>query len=147
ILATFLLVAFLSISGAFSQELNCEVSIVPNNKVVISTVEIEILKQLENTIYEFMNNTKWTKDNFKVEERINCQVQFQLNSIPSPGVYEGMLQVQSSRPCLNSSYNTTVMNFQDDNVSFSYSRNAILAYAPNQYRDNITSILSFYAYY
>jgi hypothetical protein len=35
----------------------------------------------------------------------------------------------------------------DENVAFSYSRNAILIYAPNQFRDNLTSILAFYAYF
>jgi hypothetical protein len=35
----------------------------------------------------------------------------------------------------------------DENVSFSFSRNALLVYAPNQFRDNLTSILAFYAYF
>lgn len=129
------------------QELNCQVSVITSNQMVITSVEQEVLKQLENTIYEIMNNTKWTKDNFEVEERINCQLQLQVTSIPQPGTYEGMLQVQSSRPAFNSTYNTLVFNFQDDKISFNYSRNALLVYAPNQYRDNLTSILAFYAYY
>ncbi|MBL4861959.1 MAG: DUF4835 family protein, partial [Crocinitomicaceae bacterium] len=44
-------------------------------------------------------------------------------------------------------YNTTLFNFQDENVLFSYSRGAVLSYAPNQFRDNLTSILAFYAYF
>lgn len=130
-----------------AQELNCQVTIVPSNKVEVSTVEQEILSQLEEVIRQFMNETKWTKDNFKMEERINCQIQFQLEKIPQPGVYEGMFQIQSSRPVLNSTYNSLVLNFADHNVSFGFSRNAILTYAPNQYRDNLTSMLAFYAYY
>jgi hypothetical protein len=94
-----------------------------------------------------MNTTQWTKDKFKVEERINCNIQLQINSIPSPGTYSGSMQIQSSRPAFNSSYNTTIFNFQDDDIQFSYSRNAVLVYAPNQYRDNLTSILAFYAYF
>ena len=54
---------------------------------------------------------------------------------------------QSTRPGFNSSYNTTIFNFQDDDIQFGYSRNAVLIYAPNQYRDNLTSILAFYAYF
>jgi hypothetical protein len=61
--------------------------------------------------------------------------------------FSGSLQVQSSRPAFNSSYNTTLLNFLDENIAFSYSRNAILIYAPNQFRDNLTSILAFYAYF
>lgn len=130
-----------------AQELNCQVTIVPSNKVEVSTVEQEILSQLEEVIRQFMNETKWTKDNFKMEERINCQIQFQLEKIPQPGVYEGMFQIQSSRPVLNSNYNSLVLNFADHNVSFGFARNAMLNYAPNQYRDNLTSMLAFYAYY
>ena len=131
----------------FAQELNCQVSIITNNKLPVTTFDQENLKQLESVIYEFMNNTKWTKDHFEVEERINCQLQLQINEMPASGTYSGMLQVQSSRPAFNSAYNTLLFNFQDDKLSFSFSRNAILVYAPNQFRDNLTSILAFYAYY
>lgn len=130
-----------------SQELNCQVSIITDARLEVTSVEKEIFDQLKQTIYDLMNTTQWTKDKFKVEERINCQIQLQINSIPSSGNYSGSLQVQSSRPAFNSSYNTTIFNFQDDDIQFGYSRNAVLVYAPNQFRDNLTSILAFYAYF
>lgn len=132
---------------ATAQELNCQVTVITDSRLEITSVEKEILDQLKQTMYDMMNNTKWTKDKFKVEERINCQIQLQINSIPTPGTYEGSLQVQSSRPVFNGSYNTTLFNFQDDDIVFTYSRNSLLAYAPNQFRDNLTSVLAFYAYY
>lgn len=131
--------------GLKSQELNCQVSIITDARLEMTSVEKEVLSQMENTIYELMNNTKWTKDKFTVEERINCTMQFQIDDIPSSGSFSGSLQVQSSRPGLNSSYNTTLFNFQDDDVAFAYSRNAVLIYVPNQAGDNLTSILAFYA--
>ncbi len=130
-----------------SQELNCQVSVVTDARLEVTSVEKEIFDQLKQTIYDMMNTTQWTKDKFKVEERINCNIQIQINSIPSVGTYSGSMQVQSSRPAFNSSYNTTVFNFQDDDIQFAYSRNSVLVYAPNQYRDNLTSILAFYAYF
>jgi hypothetical protein len=132
---------------SYSQELNCQVSIITDARLEVTSVEKEVFDQLKQTIYDMMNTTQWTKDKFKIEERINCNIQLQINKIPSSGVYEGSMQVQSSRPAFNSSYNTTVFNFQDDDIQFSYSRNAVLIYAPNQYRDNLTSILAFYAYF
>jgi len=138
---------FAGITSVFAQELNCQVTIVTNAKLEITTVEKEIFEQLEQTIYELMNNTQWTSDKFDVEERINCNLQLQIDEVPASGTYKGSLQVQSSRPALNSSYNTTLFNFQDGDITFSYSRDAVLVYAPNQYRDNLTSILGFYAYY
>jgi hypothetical protein len=133
--------------GLKAQELNCVVTVVTDAKLEVSTVDREVLDQLKDVIFDFMNNTQWTKDNFKVEERINCNIQLQISKIPSPGVYEGSIQVQSSRTAFNSAYNTTVFNFKDDNISFPFSRNVALAYAPNQFRDNLTSTLAFYAYY
>lgn len=133
--------------GAKAQELNCQVSIVPSNKVVLTTVDQEVLEQLEEVMRQFMNETKWTKDNFKLEERINCQIQFQVQKIPQPGIYEGMLQVQSSRPVYNSSYNTLLINQVDKDVTISFARNTMINYTSSQYRDNLTSLLAFYAYY
>jgi hypothetical protein len=130
-----------------AQELNCQVSIITDARLEVTSVEKEIFDQLKQTIYDMMNTTQWTKDKFKVEERINCNLQLQINSIPSPGTYEGSMQVQSTRPGFNSSYNTILFNIQDDDIQFAYSRNAVLIYAPNQYRDNLTSILAFYAYF
>jgi hypothetical protein len=132
---------------ARSQELNCQVSVITDARLEVTSVEKEVFDQLKQTIYDLMNTTQWTKDKFKVEERINCNIQIQINKIPSSGVYEGSMQIQSSRPAYNSSYNTTVFNFQDDDIQFAYSRNAVLVYAPNQFRDNLTSILAFYAYF
>lgn len=130
----------------YSQELNCQVTIVADAKLELTTVDQDIIAQLKQTITDMMNNTQWTKDKFKVEERINCVLQLQIKEKPSTGTYSGSLQVQSTRPAFNSSYNSTLLNFLDENVTFSYSRNALLVYAPNQYRDNLTSILAFYAY-
>ena len=130
-----------------SQELNCQVTVVSDAKLALSSTDKEVIDQLKLTINEFMNSTKWTKDKFSLEERINCNLQLQITSMPSPGMFAGSLQVQASRPVFNSSYNTTLFNFLDQDISFSFSRNALLAYAPNQFRDNLTSLLAFYAYF
>lgn len=128
-----------------AQELNCQVTIVADAKLEVSSLDKEVFEQLKQSIYEFMNSTKWTKDKFLVEERINCNLQLQITSIPSQGSYSGSLQVQSSRPVFNSSYTTNVFNFLDQNLNFQFTKNTVLLYAPNQFRDNLTSVLAFYA--
>ena len=144
----FLVISILFIPFTYkSQELNCQVTVLNDAKLEVSSVEQEILAQMKQTVFEFMNNTKWTKDKFSVEERVNCNIQIQINAIPSPGIYEGTMQIQSSRPAFKSTYNTTAFNFVDMDISFPFSRNSVLIYAPNQFRDNITSVLAFYAYY
>ncbi len=144
-----LLVFFLSLvvfSGK-AQELNCVVDVISDAKLEVTSVEKEIFDELKQAVFEIMNNTQWTKDKFTIEERINCNVVIQIKEIPAVGVYKGSMQIQSTRPCFNTAYNTTLFNFQDDDITFAYSRNKQLIYAPNQYRDNLTSILAFYAYF
>jgi len=134
-------------SKNIAQELNCQVDVIVDNKVEVSSTEKEILDQLKQTISDFMNNTTWTKDKFNIEERINCIVRIQIKSIPSTGNYSGSISVQSNRPAFNSNYNSILFNFQDDDMQISFSRNTVLQYAQNQFKDNLTSILAFYAYF
>jgi len=142
-----LLLMIFPISSSFSQELNCQVSVLTDARVEVNSTEQEIIKQMKQSVYDFMNDTKWTEDEFKTEERINCNIQIQIKTIPSTGNYTGYIQVQFNRPAFNSNYNSVLFNFQDDDVAFSFSRNAVLQYNENQFKDNLTSILSFYAYF
>lgn len=141
----FIFICFYSIS--FSQELNCQVSIESDAKLELNSTELEIIKQMKQGVYDLMNNTQWTKDAFKTEERINCNIQIQIKTNPSSGVYTGFIQVQSTRPAFNSNYNAVLFNFQDDDMAIAFSRNTVLTYAQNQFRDNLSSILAFYAYF
>ena len=142
------LIGLLVMNTVTAQELNCQVSIITDAKLEITSVEKEVLKDLENVIYEMMNNTQWSKDKFTIEERINCNLQLQINSIPTSGSFKGSMQIQSSRPGLKSSYNTTIFNFKDDDIVFGYSRsNGAVQYTKSQFRDNLSSLLAFYAMY
>jgi hypothetical protein len=143
----FLLLVCLPMFKFSAQELNCQVNIIVDNKVEVNSTEQEIINQMKQSIAEIMNNTAWTKNKFKIEERINCNLQIQIREIPATGAYRGDIQVSSVRPAFNSNYNATVFNFQDQNFQASFSRGAVLNYVPNQYRDNLTSILAFYAYF
>lgn len=145
-LVAFILV-FSGIANLFAQEFNCQVSVLTDAKVEISSTEQEIIKQMKQSVYDFMNNTQWTEDQFKTEERINLNIQIQIKTIPSTGNYTGYIQVQYNRPAFNSNYNSPLFNYQDDDVAFSFSRNAVLQYNENQFKDNLTSILAFYAYF
>ena len=70
------IIFFIALSASLkAQELNCQVSIITDARLEVTTVEKEIFEQLKQTIYDMMNTTQWTKDKFKVEERINCQIQ------------------------------------------------------------------------
>jgi len=93
----FLFLSFVVCVRLQAQELNCQVNIVVDNKVEVSSTEQEIINQMKQSITEIMNNTAWTKDKFKVEERINCNIQIQIREIPATGAYRGDFEPRRSK--------------------------------------------------
>jgi hypothetical protein len=56
------------------------------------------------------------------------------------------LQIQSTRPVFNSSYNTPVLNINDKDFDFVYTEGQTIDYTDQSYSNNLTSVLAFYAY-
>lgn len=130
-----------------SQEFNCEVNVTSDPALDITTTEKEILSELEKTIFEFMNEKSWTDDEFEVEERINLNLQLSITEVRSQNSFRAQLQVALTRPVFNTTYNTMIFNYMDEKLAFSYERNAILNFSENEFRNDLTSTLAFYAYY
>lgn len=139
-------IGFVFMANSFAQEINCQVSVTSDPALDVTTAEKEIFSQLEQTIFELMNTTAWSKDDFEVEERINVSLQLSVTDVVSSNRFKSNLQVQITRPVYNTTYNTTLFNYLDQNVDFSFERGAILVYTPNEFRDNLVAILAFYAY-
>ncbi|MBK12497.1 MAG: DUF4835 domain-containing protein [Crocinitomicaceae bacterium] len=128
---------------ASSQELDCQISVIAPT---INNVEIAVFEQLETAITEFMNGRRWTTDEFLLTERVTCTMQITVNKATSQTNFEGTIQVQSSRPIYNSNYNSPLLMINDNDFDFVYSPGTMLQYSPDQFRDNLTSVLAFYAY-
>ena len=133
-------------TGLTSQELNCQVSVINSPQLQLSANDLEIIKDMETNIYEFMNTTRWTKDNFEIEERINCNILITLTEIVGTDGFKGKIQLQSSRPVHNSGYNTTLFNYVDSDFQIAYLRGSAIIFSLEQFRDNLSSILGYYAY-
>jgi hypothetical protein len=134
----------LNIASVQAQELNCQVSIV--SQQVQGTTERQIFDQLQKSIYDFMNNTKWTKDLYTSSERIDCSILINVTSKVSADEYTGTIQVQSRRPIYKSSYSSPLVNYIDDKFSFKYQQFQQLEFNLNTFQNNLTSVLAFYAY-
>ena len=61
------LLIVLSVPIAMAQELNCSVSVISPR---IQSSDKRIFTTLQTSIMEFINNTKWTNDKIKNEEKI-----------------------------------------------------------------------------
>lgn len=98
------------------------------------------------SIEQFMNGRKWTNDNYRNHEKINCSILITITEMPSIGVFTASVQVQSARPVFNTNYSSLVFNFADRDWSFEYLESQPLEYNDNTYTSNLTSMLAFYAY-
>ena len=125
-----------------AQELRCNISV---NSTQVQGTNKQVFQTLQNAIYEFMNNTAWTNHVYQNEERIDCNILINIQD-HSGDEFSGSIQVQSRRPVFNSSYNTTILNFKDDDIKFNYVEFEPLEFTINENRANLTSILAYYAY-
>jgi hypothetical protein len=128
----------------FAQELNCQVSVI--SPQIQGTTEKQIFEQLQKAIFEFMNNTKWTKDNYITSERIDCSILINVTQKLSADDYRGTIQVQSRRPIYRSSYFSPTVSYIDENFIFKFQQFQQLDFNLNTFSNNITSVLAFYAY-
>ncbi len=127
-----------------SQELNCQVSVV--SPQIQGTTEKQIFEQLQKAIFEFMNNTKWTKDNYTSSERIDCSILINVTTKISADDYKATIQIQSRRPVFKSSYFSPTVNYIDENFTFKFQQFQQLEFNLNTFTSNITSVLAYYAY-
>lgn len=127
-----------------SQELNCTVDVV-SPQIQDATAQA-LFQNMKNAIYQFMNSTKWTNDDFTSQEKIDCSIYINITSENSPSDFNATMQIQSRRPIYKSSLYSTMLNLQDNNIDLVYVLNQPLIFNINTYTDNITSLLAYYAY-
>ena len=138
VLYIFIIFSFTS----FGQELNCNVVV---NATQTGDENLQIFKTLENQISDFINNTNWSKNSYASKQRINCSMVINISNYDN-NIFQGTIQIQSSRPIFNSSYESTVYNYIDKDFSFEYQEFQNFIFNPNQFESNLISVLSFHVY-
>lgn len=114
------------------------------NSNQIQTSDRQIFNSLQKSLYEFVNNTKWTNTTLENEERIECSIMISISKMISNDVFEGTIQIQSKRPIYGTSYQSTIFNFQDQNFKFNYQEFQPLEFTVNTHLSNLTSVIAFY---
>lgn len=126
-----------------AQELNCEVEV---NTSSVQNVGSSVFETFKEAVSEYMNNTKFSEAQIAVNEKIECRLFFTITEYKD-GVAKGSLQVQATRPVYNSTYTTSLINFRDTKIDFSYSEGEPLTFSLNGMESQLTAILNFYAYF
>jgi len=145
---------FLIIAGSLvmnlaqAQELRARVNVVASR--VGSNVDKKVFQTLQTALNNFINNRKWTSDNYSPEEKIDCSFLLNLESGGDANVYKASLTIQSARPVFNSSYLSPIINFQDNELTFKYAEFQQLEFNENRVAgtdplaSNLTAVLAYY---
>jgi hypothetical protein len=123
-----------------AQDFQCQVSI---NSSKISGSNRERYNALQQELYKFINDRKWCQYTLKTNERIECGLMINLTEV-SGDVLKGTMTVQLHRPVYKTNYKTTVLNFQDKKIQFTYDEGQPLEYDDNVNLNQLTSLIAYY---
>ncbi|MDO3629130.1 DUF4835 family protein [Mucilaginibacter sp. BT774] len=129
--------------AAKAQDLNARVKVISGK---IQTTNTHIFQSLETAMKDFLNGRKWTSDNILPNERIECNFVLNILSWDGSSNFTGELQIQSTRPVYNASYNTPILNVNDKDFDFVYTEGQTIDFTDQSYSSNLTSVMAFYAY-
>ncbi|MBQ5627999.1 MAG: DUF4835 family protein, partial [Bacteroidaceae bacterium] len=106
----------------------------------------EVFTQLEEALKAFINDRKWTPNVYEEVERINCNFTFVVNSYANDGSFDCSLMVQASRPVFGASYTSTLFQYEDKSIKFSYQPFDRLDFIEDNLDNNLTAVVAFYVY-
>ena len=145
----FFVIFIFSLSGVVNaQELRARINVLSNR--VGGNVDKKTFQTLQTTLNNFINNRKWTTDNFSPDEKIDCSFLLNLESTNDANVYKASLTIQSARPIFNSTYLSPLINFQDNEVIFKYSEFQQMEFNENRVAgtdplaSNLTAVIAYY---
>jgi hypothetical protein len=138
------------VSAGNAQEIKCNVTVNSNQ---IPQVERDIFDALQKGIFEFVNNTVWTEDVFAQEEKIEASIFVNVTEQVKDGQgqviadqYKGTITVQSRRRVYNTTYDCQLLNYQDNNFTFSYIPFQQFYFSETSAMSNLTAVVAFYCY-
>lgn len=133
--------AFL-ISTCYAQEFNCNVTL---NTERLEGNSFGYLNNFNTVIEDYINDYKWTGEDFKEEERIVCQIQIAFITGTSDFTFSAEVVFQMQRPIYNTASSTTTILLNDNTWQFEYPEGRTLVHDDLQF-DALTSFIDFYMY-
>jgi hypothetical protein len=133
-----------------AQELQVNLSVMSNR--VSTQVDKKTFQTLQTALSNFLNNRKWTNQQYQAHERIRCNFLLNIEQEVGQNLYKASLTVQAARPIYNTTYESPLLNIQDNDVVFRY-----VEFQPIEFNDNrvqgtdplaanLTAILAYYSY-
>ena len=122
-----------------------------NATIKINTPQLQrndrrVFDQLETSLREFLNNTKWTQDIYEPDERIKCNFILTISEELDNNVFQAELAVQAVRPVYGSTYESPLLSHLDKDITFSYEQNQPIEFLPDGDNQNLSDLFAFYVY-
>ncbi|MEP0133821.1 MAG: DUF4835 family protein [Eudoraea sp.] len=125
-----------------AQELNCTITV---NADQVNQTNRQIFGTLERALNDFVNKSQWTNRIYKENEKVNARMFITVTDYASDR-FSANIQIQSSRPVFNTSYESPIFNYKDNQFNFQYIEFQPLVYNPNVFDSNLVGVISYYVY-
>ena len=140
--------ALLSFGTVRSQEIQARLTVITAK--VSNQVDKKVFQTLQTSLTNFLNSRRWTTDVFKPNEKIQCNFLLNIDQELGNNTYKGKLTVQAARPVFNTTYDSPIMNFIDNDITFRYVEFQPIEFNENRVQGNdplaanITAVLAYY---
>jgi hypothetical protein len=136
------------LASAEAQELNARVTV--NYQQIPTSIDRKVFKTLQTALTDFLNKRKWTTEEYGPQEKISCNFLLNLTANTESNVYQATLTVQAARPIYNSTYQSPLINYIDNDVLFRYVEFQPLEFNENRIQGteplaaNLTAVFAYY---
>ncbi len=133
-----------------AQDVQASISI--NASRVPTTIDHKIFRTLQTALSNFVNGRKWSNESFQPNEKINCNFYLNITQSLDNNEFNATLTVQAARPIYNSSYQSPLINYIDENVIFRYVEFQTLDFSESRVQGNepvaanLTAVFAYYIY-
>jgi len=143
-----LLMVMLMADCLHAQELQARLTVLSSK--ISTEVNKSIFQTLQTALVNLINQRKWGKDDFQPNEKIQCNFLLNIDQEMGENIYKAKLTVQAARPVFNSSYESPMVNFIDDEVVFRYQEFQPVEFNENRiqgndpYAANLPAVIAYY---
>lgn len=140
LLLILLFISNLTLAQEFLAEVKVDYSQVQNSNS-------STFKNLEKSLKNFINTTKWTDENYKIYQKIEAAFNIIILQKEGSNKYKANLLIQSRRPVYNTTYYSPIINIKDNHFEFEYTDYQPLVFDERKHsHTNLSDVIGFYIY-
>jgi len=113
-------------------------------------IDKKVFQTLQTALTNFLNNRRWTNDVFQPNEKIQCNFLLSIEDAGDNNTFGAKLTVQAARPIFNTTYDSPIINYLDDDVKFRYQEFQPIEFNENRVQGtdnlaaNLPAVFAFY---